>query len=247
METLAEQTEPVQVNQIGHINSPFKSKFAVPRQSGLIKEIHSKIELKKNFQPEISLQGLERFSHVWLLWSFHLNDNNNFKAKVKPPRLEGNKVGVFSTRSPHRPSPIGMSVVELVEVTEDSIWVKGADLVHNTPIIDIKPYLPEYDSIPEANKGWLELVKDSIEEVSIEDNCKAKLQESFKNITSTKDFSAPDQLISFLSSLIKEDPRPQQQRQGSKEDFILDIYNFELFFTIKDKIAKMNDFKMKEI
>lgn len=249
MNNFAEHSDQMQINQIGNILSPFKSKFAVPRQSGLIKEIHSKIQLKRNYQPEISLQGLERFSHVWLLWSFHLNDNNSFKAKVTPPRFEGNKVGVFSTRSPHRPNPIGMSVVELVEVGKDHIWVKGADLVDQTPIIDIKPYLPQYDSIPEAKKGWLELVKDSIEEVCVSDDCREKFNEVFENLTAKRDFASSEALINFLSSLIKEDPRPQQHRKGinPKEDFVLDIYNFELFFSIKDKLAQIKDFNLKPI
>lgn len=242
MSNFAEESEVLEVKPIGKIWSPFKTKFAVPRQSGLIKEIHSRIDLKNKFQPEISLRGLENFSHVWILWQFHLNDNQNFKAKVTPPRFEGNKVGVFSTRSPHRPNPIGMSVVELIEVGEDHIWVKGADLVKNTPIIDVKPYLPQYDSIPEASKGWLELVQDSIDEVTTTADCRAKMNDLYSKINSQKDFKSSDELIQFLSSLIQEDPRPQQQRSGDvKEKFVLEIYNFELFFTIKDRTAEIYD------
>ena len=234
---------------IGKIKSPFKNKFAVPRQAGLIKEIHSKITFNKSYQPSLSLQGLEGFSHVWILWGFHLNNSDNFKAKVSPPRFEGKKQGVFATRSPHRPNPIAMSVVELVDIGPDHIWVKGADLVDKTPILDIKPYIPEYDSIPDARSGWLELVRESIDEVNISMNCKTKFDDYFERIDAQKDFINSDQLIGFLSNLIKEDPRPMQSRDSSKknvkEDFVLDIYNFELFFHIKDRMAEIRDFKLK--
>ena len=238
----------VQCKPIGKIKSPFKTKFAVPRQSGLIKEIHSKICLKKNFQPEISLQGLKGFSHVWILWSFHLNQSDSFKAKVKPPRFEGEKQGVFATRSPHRPNPIAMSVVELVDVGDDHIWVKGADLVDKTPILDIKPYIPEYDSIPGAKQGWLELVAESIDEVNVCLECRDKFEAYFEKIDAKKDFLNSSELVDFLSRLIKEDPRPHQsrvERPGAKEDFVLDIYNFELFFHIKNRMAEIRDFKLK--
>lgn len=238
--------EAVVVKSIGSIESPFKSKFAVPRQGGLIKEIHSKIKIKKSYQPELSLQGLERFSHVWLLWTFHLNDNKSFKAKVTPPRFEGNKTGVFATRSPHRPNPIGMSVVEVVEVQKEFIWVKGADLVNATPIIDVKPYLPQYDSIPEAKKGWLELVNESIDEVNLSQDFSEKLELYFKNISAHKDFKSSAELCCFLEKLVKEDPRPVQQRDNQKTDFVLDIYNMDIFFQIKDRIANITDFKINK-
>ena len=237
-----------QYRAIGKIQSPFKSKFAVPRQSGLIKEIHSKIQFKKSFQPEISLQGLQGFSHVWLLWSFHLNQSEQFKAKVSPPRLAGKKQGVFATRSPHRPNPIAMSVVELVDVGSDHIWVKGADLVDKTPILDIKPYIPEYDSIPGAQQGWLELVQDSIDHVEIDAACAEKFRQSFALIDAQRDFLTSSDLLDFLSRLIQQDPRPQQTRKNAKankEDFVLDIYNFELFFHIKNRQAEIRDFKIK--
>lgn len=139
---------------IGFLESCFRDKFGTPRQPGLVKEAWARLRIRPDLQPEESLQGLEGFSHVWLIWVFHQNKSARFHAKVHPPRLGGDTQGVFATRSPHRPNPIGLSLVELVKVEKDGIVVAGADLVDGTPILDIKPYLPTVESKPEAKTGW---------------------------------------------------------------------------------------------
>lgn len=139
---------------IGYLESCFKDKFGTPRQPGLVKEAHAYLKISPEYQPEESLKGLEGFSHVWLLWVFHQNKSARFHAKVHPPRLEGKTMGVFATRSPHRPNPIGLSLVKLISVEADGIVVAGVDLVDGTPILDIKPYLPFVESLPEATSGW---------------------------------------------------------------------------------------------
>jgi tRNA-Thr(GGU) m(6)t(6)A37 methyltransferase TsaA len=144
------------LKEIAKVESCYKQKFGTPRQPGLVPESFATIYLKKEFQPELSLQGLEKFSHIWLIWGFHQNSNAGFHAKVHPPRLKGKRVGVFATRSPHRPNPIGLSLVAIEKIVlPNKIHIKGVDLVDGTPIYDIKPYLPEIESIPSAKSNWL--------------------------------------------------------------------------------------------
>lgn len=149
---------------IGYLESCFKDKFGTPRQPGLVKKAWAQLKIRADLQPEESLQGLEGFSHVWLLWVFHQNKVARFHAKVHPPRLGGKSMGLFATRSPHRPNPVGLSLVELIRVEKDGIVVAGADLVDGTPILDIKPYLPEVESIPHARTGWpQEVIRETIQ------------------------------------------------------------------------------------
>lgn len=139
---------------IGFLESCYVDKFGTPRQPGLVPESWAKLRLERRWQPEQSLQGLEGFSHLWLVFVFHKNENERFHAKVHPPRLGGESQGVFSTRSPHRPNPIGLSLVKIEKIESDALILSGADLIDGTPILDIKPYLPEIESHPEARAGW---------------------------------------------------------------------------------------------
>ncbi len=143
---------------IAFIETPFKEKFGVPRQSLLIEEAWGKIAFPKNDFYMEAFRGIEDFSHLWLLFSFHRAIDEGVKALVRPPRFSGSeKWGVYATRSPHRPNLLGLSVVKFrrLEVTKDKVilWVDGVDLVSGTPILDIKPYLTYADSIPEASSG----------------------------------------------------------------------------------------------
>ena len=141
--------ETFALSPIGRIQTVFKTKFGVPRQPGL----HSTsawIELFPQFQPELSLQGFERFSHVWVIYRFHLNGAGSFHAKVHPPRLEGQSLGVFATRSPHRPNSLGLSVCRILEIQPRGLVVEGLDAVDGSPVFDLKPYLPEVEAISTA-------------------------------------------------------------------------------------------------
>jgi tRNA-Thr(GGU) m(6)t(6)A37 methyltransferase TsaA len=140
---------------IGFLESCYRDKFGTPRQPGLSPHAWSQLKILPEWQPEQALEGLENFSHVWLVFSFHQNKTARYHAKVHPPRLGGDSMGVFATRSPHRPNPIGLSLVELVRIERDTLILAGADLVNGTPILDIKPYLPEVESKPLAKTGWL--------------------------------------------------------------------------------------------
>lgn len=145
---------------IAHIKTPFPTKFGVPRQSGLVKDLPAKIVMEPKFRTKEAFRGLEGYSHIWLIWEFSEAKRDNWSATVRPPRLGGNtKMGVFATRSPFRPNPIGLSCVRLerIEYTENEgpvLHVLGADLMDNTPIFDIKPYIPFADSIEGATAGF---------------------------------------------------------------------------------------------
>jgi tRNA-Thr(GGU) m(6)t(6)A37 methyltransferase TsaA len=142
------------IKPIGSIKSCYPDKFGTPRQPGLVEKAWAEIFFNPEIQPELALQGLNGFSHIWVLFEFHKNESARYHAKVHPPRLGGQSIGVFATRSPHRPNPIGLSLVEIVEIKKDSIVVAGADIIDGTPIYDIKPYLPEIESKPLARTGW---------------------------------------------------------------------------------------------
>lgn len=138
---------------IGHIRTIFAEKRAVPRQANIAETILSRIELCKDLytNPEQSLETLQDFSHLWIIYHFHKNDPH-FKPKISPPRLDGKKVGVLATRSPHRPNPIGISLVKLDRIEGSTIYFYGSDMVDETPVLDIKPYIPSYDSPQKPNE-----------------------------------------------------------------------------------------------
>ncbi|MBR6235313.1 MAG: tRNA (N6-threonylcarbamoyladenosine(37)-N6)-methyltransferase TrmO [Spirochaetales bacterium] len=151
----------MQLRPIAYIHNSYREKFGIPRQSGLA-DIVSEIVFEKEFRDVNAVRGLEDFSHIWLLWGFSDNgdpDGSSFRPTVRPPRLGGNeRVGVFATRSPFRPNPIGLSSVRLesIKMTDDGpvLVVRGADLMDGTPIYDIKPYLRDFDCHSDARSGF---------------------------------------------------------------------------------------------
>lgn len=139
---------------IGEIRTEFPEKRAVPRQPTVCSKLLGCIELNKYIftNPEHSLDGLCDFSHVWIIYHFHKNDAHA-KAKVAPPRLGGERIGIFSTRSPHRPCPIGLSLVKIERIEGKNIYFYGTDMVDGTPVLDIKPYIPRYDNPIQCSLG----------------------------------------------------------------------------------------------
>lgn len=195
---------------IALIRTPFKEKFATPRQPGLTPSVHAQIDFYPDFATPEAVRGLEGFSHLWLIFMFHQNWQKGWKPTVRPPRLGGNqRVGVYASRSPFRPNPIGLSAVKLLDIHVDkghvSLQVEGADLIDGTPILDIKPYIPYGDSIPKAQGGFAE------------ETPKGGLQVEFSAV-------ARQQLNQYLSEaprlelMIREtlslDPRPAYRRGG---------------------------------
>lgn len=145
---------------IARIHTPFNTKFGIPRQSGVAAEVKGEIVFEPEYREQEAVRGLEGFSHIWLIWCFSESVTDKWSPTVRPPRLGGNvRMGVFATRSPFRPNPIGLSSVELekIELTSDRgpvLHVRGADLMDGTPIFDIKPYVAYADSHPDALSGF---------------------------------------------------------------------------------------------
>lgn len=150
----------LELKQIAHICSPFPTKFGIPRQSGLVDALRATVVFEPEFRNADALRGLEGFSHLWLIWEFSEARRDGWSPTVRPPRLGGNaRMGVFATRSPFRPNPLGLSCVRLEEIRHDAalgavLDVSGADLMDGTPIYDVKPYLPYADCKPEAVGGF---------------------------------------------------------------------------------------------
>lgn len=184
---------------IARVRSPFKTKFGIPRQSGLVEEIESQIVFEPEFRNPDALRGIEEWSHLWLIWQFSENLRDTWSPTVRPPRLGGNThVGVFATRSPFRPNAMGLSCVKLksVDITYEGavLTVLGADLMDGTPIFDIKPYVPYSDCRPEATGGFTDRTEFHRLEVDITQELEGKINE--------KDRAA-------LRGVLSNDPRPQ--------------------------------------
>ena len=168
---------------IAFIHTDFPSKFGIPRQGNLVPELKAMLVFEKEYRTPDALRGIEEYSHLWLIWGFSENAGKQWSPTVRPPRLGGNtRVGVFATRSPFRPNPIGLSLVALEEVrhTEkygDVLIVSGADLMDQTPVYDIKPYLPHIEAVPDAAAGFAGRVKDYALKVSCPDELLYKLPE----------------------------------------------------------------------
>ncbi len=192
---------------IAHVQSDFPEKFGIPRQSGILKSLTSTIVFEERFRNADALRGLEDFSHLWLLWVFSENIRDGFSPTVRPPRLGGNRrMGVFATRSSFRPNPVALSVVkieriETVSPSGPKIVVSGADLMDGTPIIDIKPYLPDADAISGARGGFAEKVVRSPLEVRFPDALLEKI---------------PMEKREALWLALSEDPRPAYQRDATR-------------------------------
>ena len=205
---------------IARIHNDFKDKFGIPRQSGLT-ELTSRIVFEPEYRNPDALRGIEGYSHLWLIWQFSEAIRENWSPTVRPPRLGGNRrVGVFATRSPYRPNPIGLSSVRLlaVERTNDglTLLVSGADLLDGTPIYDVKPYVAYSDSHPDAVSGFADEVKNYALKVEI---CK----EVLTKIEVSKQKS--------LITILENDPRPSYQNDPEREYGML-FASYEIFFKV---------------
>ena len=193
---------------IAHIRTPFPEKFGVPRQSGLAPTA-GRIVFAPEYRNPDALRGLEGFSHLWLVWVFDRAIRQDWSPTVRPPRLGGNqRMGVFATRSPFRPNPIGLSCVELFGVEPDTpdgpvIHVRGADLVDGTPILDIKPYLPYCDAKPEAAGGFT----DGLTAKALTVDCPPALLEKL-----------PENDRPGLLAVLSNDPRPRYQHDPHRQN-----------------------------
>ena len=216
---------------IARIYNDFPSKFGIPRQSGRIKELTGKIVFEKEFRNDEALRGIEQFSHLWLIWEFSESVQEQWSPTVRPPRLGGNeRIGVFASRSPFRPNPIGISCVKLerIEKTEKDgtvLIVSSADLMSGTPIYDIKPYIPYTDCVTDAAGGYAEEHSGYKAEVEIPQKLLEKL---------------PENKRAALIEVLRDDPRPAYQ-QNEERDYGFSFAGFEIKFRAKGSKITVTD------
>ena len=219
----------MELQVIARLRSPYGSKFGVPRQSGLAPAVVSRLVFEPPFRSRDCLRGIEGFSHLWLIWQFSENADRGWSPTVRPPRLGGNaRVGVFATRSPFRPNPLGLSCVRLLGVDWETpegpvLRLGGADLVDGTPIYDIKPYLPYADSVPEAVGGFTRNEAPEKKRVICPEAVKAAL--------SPEEWEALEETLAW-------DPRPSYQRDPER------AYGFpfggrEVRFRVSDDVIQV--------
>ena len=221
------------MKRIGTIKTGFASKFGVPRQSGLVPELKGTVVFDPEYRNADALRGLEGFSHIWLIWEFSEAVRDSWSPTVRPPRLGGNtRLGVFATRSPFRPNPIGLSCVRLESIelntTEGPVLhVSGADLMDGTPIYDIKPYIPYTDCVTDATSGFTGSVSMHKLNVIIPAQLEAKTK---------------PQTLQALRGILAEDPRPRYQDDPERE------YGFDYDgYAVKFKVPNPDSLTVTDI
>ena len=214
-------SEPITMRAIARIRSDFPAKFGIPRQSGLVKELKAAVIFEPEYRFPEAVRGLEEYSHIWLIWQF--SASSGWSPTVRPPRLGGNaRVGVFATRSPFRPNPIGLSSVLLDGVELDAqlgpvLHVSGADLMDGTPILDIKPYIRYGDSHPEASGGFT----DRRERPTL----RVEVPEPWRSMV-------PADRLAALTGVLAQDPRPSYHHDPSRV-YGLSFAGMEVRFTVE--------------
>ncbi len=220
----------MELKVIAHIRSDFPEKFGIPRQSGLIDELEARIVFEPGYRSADALRGLEGFSHLWLIWQFEGCERGSWSPTVRPPRLGGNtRMGVFATRSPFRPNPLGLSCVRLERIEETGegpvLVVRGADLRDNTPIFDIKPYLPFADAHPEALAGFAGDKLGYGLRVSLPDSLGDQL---------------PPEKREALLKLLAQDPRPSYQDDPGRVYGLL-FAGWRVRFRVSDGVLTVSE------
>ena len=200
------QFQEYAMQPIAHIRSEFAEKFGIPRQSGLVEELEADVVFEPAYRNPDALRGLEEFSHIWLVWVFDRAIREKWSPTVRPPRLGGNaRMGVFATRSPFRPNPIGLSCVRLAGIRQTAegtvLRVQGADLADGTPILDIKPYIPYADSRPDALGGFAAVPAGETLHVTIP-------PELLERVPPTR--------REALRGVLAQDPRPHYQKDPGR-------------------------------
>ncbi len=214
------------LKEIAVIHTDFPDKFGIPRQSGLVEELKSTLVFNPEYRVPEALRGIERYSHLWLIWEFSRTVRGEWSPTVRPPRLGGNtRMGVFATRSPFRPNPLGLSCVKLERTELDSpdgpvLHLSGADLMDGTPIYDIKPYLPYVDCRPEASNGFALAQREGVLEVVLPEDMAGLF---------------PREKLSALTAVLSQDPRPQYISDPTRE-YTMSFAGYEISFTVSKNL-----------
>ncbi|WP_318442376.1 tRNA (N6-threonylcarbamoyladenosine(37)-N6)-methyltransferase TrmO [Photobacterium leiognathi] len=222
------------IDPIGIIHSPYKEKFAVPRQPGLVPSARSEIILQGDANSLEAVRGLEQFSHLWLLFLFDQNLEAGWRPTVRPPRLGGNeRIGVFASRATFRPNGIGMSAVELKGVRHENgnviIELGGVDLVDGTPIVDIKPYIPYSDSLPQAQGGFASSAPDLMP-VCFSETALNQLPVKNKAYYQT-----------VISEVLAQDPRPAYKKgKPDPKQYAVHLFDFNVHFSVTEQQITVN-------
>ncbi len=217
---------------IARIHTDFPSKFGIPRQSGLVDALKATIVFESEYRDASALRGLDGYSHLWLIWQFSESVMAHWSPTVKPPRLGGNvRMGVFATRSPFRPNPIGLSCVKLERVelsTPDGpvLHVAGADLMDGTPIYDIKPYIPYADCHPEATGGFTDGIDYARLEVDFPEALLARI---------------PEDKRAALIGVLSQDPRPGYRREGDGRRYGVAFAGFDVRFVVEGNTLRVTE------
>ncbi|MBT6177582.1 MAG: tRNA (N6-threonylcarbamoyladenosine(37)-N6)-methyltransferase TrmO [Deltaproteobacteria bacterium] len=219
---------------IGYIQSPFKEKFGIPRQPGLAPNANAVLVLVHPFNRIESVRGLDEFTHIWISFLFHGVDEENFRPMVRPPRLGGNqRLGVFATRSTHRPNRLGLSAVKLDRIdTSDGVklFLSGVDLLDETPVFDIKPYLPWSDSLPDAQAGFAQEAPNPKLEVLFSDESNTFLEMLGER--------SGNKLQALVEEVVSLDPRPAYiQDQDSERSFGCKLKRYNIIWTVTAGVA----------
>lgn len=221
---------------IARIRSDFPAKFGIPRQSGLVEGLRAEIVLEPAYREPDALRGLEGFSHLWLIWLFSEAVREGWSPTVRPPRLGGNtRMGVFATRSPFRPNPIGLSAVRLEGIREDArsgpvLLVSGADLMDGTPILDLKPYLPFADSYPQAAGGFAEQNRGG----QLQVECPAALLAQ-----------VPADHRQALTDVLAQDPRPSYHADPQRV-YGMEFAGLEVKFRVQGRVLTVLEIRQCE-
>ncbi len=222
---MTENASDISLSPIGLVNSPYKEKFAIPRQPGLVSSAKGIVKLLGAVNNIDSVRELEQFSHIWLLFIFHGTQKQSWKPLVRPPRLGGNKkIGVLATRSTFRPNPIGMSVVKLDSIEIDNqdviLHISGMDLLDQTPIVDIKPYIPYSDSLPHANAGFAQAEPQINLTVAFSEQAQLALTKLKKDLP---------ELSLLIKQVLAQDPRPAYKKNKNDDKIYgMNLYNLNI-------------------
>ncbi|PHI32040.1 tRNA (N6-threonylcarbamoyladenosine(37)-N6)-methyltransferase TrmO [Budvicia aquatica] len=219
------------IEPIGIIHSPYKEKFAVPRQPGLVADGCGELRLLPPYNQAEAVRGLEQFSHIWVLFIFHQTQNGGWHPTVRPPRLGGNaRVGVFATRSTFRPNPIGMSLIELKGIRQQGseivLELGSLDLVDGTPVVDIKPYLPFVENIPDARAGFAQDIPLADMPVNFTIEAEQRLLQEVRNHPN---------LRRFITQVLAQDPRPAYRKgEQQSREFAVHLSEFNVRWRVEN-------------